>query len=824
MAEFTFSDSNYRFTDPVRFFKANDPYYFEVDNIPLKQLQENCLWLRDQMRDGAWATAKVKRNDIDELRPFANGGDRTVRVKPGRYSARINDLASKQPLAYLEKVMGDHFSEQGAAWLTALPNEGWQFPGDKGELLEVALDSFKSTLAQDAKGMTGLTERAFTWPVFSDDLPVNYTGVVLEDTGSGPMNYGDGDVNVVGGGAAFGPMVITQALIWAKSPADVSPRSDASYLYTFYDIYEGFSRLPRTESYFIKKWRGVSRLAIVDVSDEISIEVPTFDPDDFAYLDENGEKVQVDNVTSRIDLVFIYSKPVDASSVTLLKPSGKEVITKPSLGIVRGAGLKTIDQTTTAFNKAFKIPMDSDNHRMLAHPADQFNENMGFTATSSNDIAASVRGSFPAPDDILNLAPLISERLEDGAWELLGQSILPVAYVWVQAGSYVVKSTDVIDIRPLFRTAELTYNERAGIGAAFPQISIANPAVGEAQLDLLVGQSYEKLNNKIDSMGGGEDARSAMNTLATGYVFGGWFFGPEAALYNFWAKKNGSTYYHNNETIKSLVRFRYGYGSTAAYIEIPYYPDWDLSQWAKDSGNWGLQSPGQYPNDYINTFVSRTETGQDPSIAAGSHDERTLPNTYDSQGNIPSKLVNFGNVNYNPKSQVNFHYVSKRIKFNRPEWLGDYKVSVDFVNCLPQNNRGLRINTYDQGSYGGIWVDKGWDYFTIYVAFVADDNINKDGTSKPRFIAPHEISVGGQTYTVSQRDGEDWSGFVVPVDDILRADTTSMGAGFGYTGNPRIGKCTYPTVMWTVEGVPLEDGQYLYGNLNGTDPIITLKG
>jgi len=30
-----------KFTDPIRYFKANDPYYWEVDNIPLKQLQEN---------------------------------------------------------------------------------------------------------------------------------------------------------------------------------------------------------------------------------------------------------------------------------------------------------------------------------------------------------------------------------------------------------------------------------------------------------------------------------------------------------------------------------------------------------------------------------------------------------------------------------------------------------------------------------------------------------------------------------------------------------------------------------------------------------------
>ena len=73
MAEQNYQESNYRFTDPVRLFKANDPYYFEVDNIPIKQLQENCLWLKDQVRKDTNKLSRVKRSDIDELRPYATG-------------------------------------------------------------------------------------------------------------------------------------------------------------------------------------------------------------------------------------------------------------------------------------------------------------------------------------------------------------------------------------------------------------------------------------------------------------------------------------------------------------------------------------------------------------------------------------------------------------------------------------------------------------------------------------------------------------------------------------------------------------------------------
>ncbi len=120
MAEQIYEDSNYRFTDPIRFFKANDPYYFEVDNIPLKQLQENCNWLRDQVRKDSNKLLGVKRSDLDELRPYADGSDRIIRVKPGRYSARINDATNKDPFAYLEKVMGEAIGDVDA-WSTALP-------------------------------------------------------------------------------------------------------------------------------------------------------------------------------------------------------------------------------------------------------------------------------------------------------------------------------------------------------------------------------------------------------------------------------------------------------------------------------------------------------------------------------------------------------------------------------------------------------------------------------------------------------------------------------------------------------------------------------
>lgn len=830
MAEQVYTDSNYRFSDPIRFFKANDPYYFEVDNIPLKQLQENCLWLKDQVRkDTTQKLLGVKRADLDELRPYATGGDRVLRVKPGRYTARINDASVKTPLAYLSKVMGTAVGDVDA-WATPLPNPG-DFPDGKNAILQAALDTFKQSIAQEAMGMTGLAERAFTWPVINSDTPIDNDGVDL--TG---LAYGNEDVNIPGGGASYSPMVITQALLWAKS---IGSTIDSYALPSFEttNINNGWAKFPRTESYFIKRWRGVSRLAVVDIGDEISIEVPHFDPDDFSYIDSGGATTQVTGVESRIDLVFIYSKPIDASAVNILKPSGKVGITKPTLGIVRGAGIKTNFKESSQVTKDYLTNLNDD-HGILAHPGDQKNINMGFTSTSANDIAQDVRGSFPAPDDILNLAPLISEKLEANAYELVGQSILPVAYVWVQNGSQVVLSTDVIDIRPMFRTAELAYNERAGIGAAFPQLSLANPAVGKGQLDYEIKRVFDTITGNIEAVAGADttDTQSAINTLATGYVFGGWNFGPEGALYDYYQgvfADDGNNDTNADAYIKQYVKGKYGIGSAAAQITIPSYPDWDLSQWCTEQD---LLDKGLYPNDYINTFFSLAGN-IDPSIVAGSIKDVVYPDGTTTGGGQPKRLENFINTETgSQQSRAGFQYISKKIKFTRPSWLADYKVDIDLVNSLAQASIGQGVGADPggvQGAYFGHWVEKGFDEFIIYVAFITDDLNSRSGTSAPRFPAPHSIVVttgGGKknsttnSVTVSERGGERFSGFVVPVADILYSNTAPIASnGRGYVGNPRIGKCTYPTVMWAISGIPTADANYLYGNLNGTNPTITLK-
>ena len=493
MANLNFNDSVYRFTDPIRYFKANDPYYFEVDNIPLKQLQENCLWLKDQLGLTNAGISSVKRADIEELRPYATGGDRVVRVKPGRYTARVNDASYKTPLSFLTQFLGGEVAETDAYSI--------QVPNNVNIELSNTLDKFKSIVEENSLSINGLESRVFTWPTYSVDSPVGGDGVVLDGT----VNYVkySSETNP---GAKVGNLasVISEAYTWAKSNTEVYNLFTLDLDNTLGS--DGFALLPKLESQFVKYWRGIARTSVVDIDEELTIEVPPFSPGDFSYIDENGVTQDVTGVVSRIDMVFIYTKPIDASSTTILKPSGRTTITKPQLGIIRGAGIKANYSNSTTPEKG-TIEFVTDDHKILASPADASNELLGFTATSSNDVAFDIRGSFPSPDDLLNLAPLLSERLEDSAIELVGQSILPIAYVWVKnegteltSGALPVLSTDIIDIRPFFRTTELSYNERAGIAAAMPQLSLANPAVGKAQLDYEIKRSYEDLLSKIPQL------------------------------------------------------------------------------------------------------------------------------------------------------------------------------------------------------------------------------------------------------------------------------------------------------------------------------------
>ena len=485
MTSFDFTNSQYRFTSPIRYFKANDPIYYEVDNIPLKQLHENDLWLKDQVVGLKSSTeGGVDREGINELRPYVTGSDNVVKVKPGRFTARINDAYSITPLQVIEKVVGTSASDYNIWTAASLSDQG----------ISTVIQSFKQAVAIN---LNGLVERAFTRPAYIPDYAdTRYTSqqapsITLingteQDTGQPPY-----------------PMV--GAVLWNNfNDSRNSQIPGTAYRITQYDTFQttiGFSRMGSAETAFIKRWRGVARTAVVDVAEELTIEIPRFNDEDYFYYNEQGVKTYLDQASQRIDLLFIYSKPVDASSTTIAKyvNGAATTITRPQLGIVYGAGLgvnfkqfaNRIQEVLDAngINKNFPSTDDSTlpdgTIKMLSHFGDELGQNTGFTISGTT-----IRGSFPAPDDLMNLSPLLDEDLDSGSVSLIGQSVLPVAYVVVKKaaninseGAFIISSEDLIDIRPFFRTTELSYNERAGIAAAVPSLSIANPVVTQAELD-----------------------------------------------------------------------------------------------------------------------------------------------------------------------------------------------------------------------------------------------------------------------------------------------------------------------------------------------------
>lgn len=506
MTSFDFVDSQYRFTSPVRYFKANDPIYYEVDNIPLKQLHENDLWLKDQIFSVRTASEEgVDRSDINELRPYVDGFDNVVKMKPGRFTARINDAYNITPLQVITKLTGTSATDYNTWTAASISASG----------ISTIIEGFKQAVALN---LNGLVERAFTRPAFIPDYAdTRYTSQTAPKL----------SLIISGTESAYGqpPYPLTNAVLWSKfnDQSNTSIRSDAYIIRQYDDTTSnttiGFARLGAAETAFIKRWRGIARTSVVDIPEELSIEIPPFDTRDFFYYDSQGVKQFLTAATQRVDLLFVYSKPIDASSTTVAKyvNGTPTTITRAELGIVYGAGLGVNFQNSNSRNQQVlesagitKLYPGTDDTtlpdgtlKMLGHFGDEIGQNTGF-----NISGLSIKGSFPSPDDLMNLSPILDEDLTTNSISLVGQTVLPIAYIVVKKnsnlnsdGTPILTSNDIVDIRPFFRTTELSYNERAGIAAAIPAPSIANPIVTQAELDFELKKTRTEILNQVPTFG-----------------------------------------------------------------------------------------------------------------------------------------------------------------------------------------------------------------------------------------------------------------------------------------------------------------------------------
>jgi hypothetical protein len=707
--ENAYFSTSYSFVSPIRHFKANDPYYYEIDNVPIKQLEESTNFLKDQV-DGLIATKDSKNDEIDrsgfsELKPYATEEDRVVRVKPGRYTARINDAYDITPLQNITKVLGRDLSDgdNGFEFST------FEYESNLGPTVSAALSQFSVGIAGTPYMMNGLFERAFVYPIgarWGADNPTAVGGgfayLNVSDVGYDFGNYTAFNLNMNAPYPNYDGVIPTNSTTAALS---TEIRNQVHGLLA--------KNQGRVESNFIKRWRGAIRTSVIDVPDELTIDIPEWDPQDFYFIDENGTK-QTLGSTQRIDLLFIYSKAVDQESTTIPKfDSGGNptTLTKATLGILKGAGVGVSLATGTATPE---LGSASDDVRiqsldgvplMMSHPGDYDNGlPVGFQTS-----AGVIRGSFPSPDDLMNLAPVLSDQLESTAFPLIGQSILPIAYIKVEgdgAGPItdLVLNRNIIDIRPFFRTTELAYNERAGIAAATPQISIANPVVSETQLEQSLKTVYDNIEAQIAAInvggGGGGPGPERSRVVGCGQILGGFNYGPEGAIAKqLKASLNGVSV--NNTNFASLftsIESELGLGAGA----ITNNPYWDKADWWK-TGDF----QGTLPNDYINVadqyFVNHG-IGRAGTLIGGDAGQ--------SFNGRQSDNVNKGwrgSARSNRRGQM--FYVSKRINLDKPGWMADYHVDVELLNCVYMNGPNFAA----MGE--GIWVDKFEDYFIINVAW-----------------------------------------------------------------------------------------------------------
>jgi hypothetical protein len=577
--------SDYKFTQPIRYYKANDPYYYEVDNLPLRQLEENVLWMKDQLfLDSQGLGGPLRPGDdidIENLKPLRakSEGARTISVNPGKFTARINSsmYGRGDYLSYLIKsnttgtVAYPKIMETLGDPTTTSPG-----PYDPGADGQEYTDFFMNFVQQDLNTVLGRTAE-----------PMRLTGLETLFThhiGGAAVSPGPifGEAGTKSTGTESG---VPEQIVPGNSQLHRWPLvNHASIAELDYDVpfVRTFENLTLLHTEFVQFWRSVVRTSVVDFRGG-TIEIPAFDPYDFYYEDAFGNDVSLSAyATQRIDLLVVYSMPIDDTSAALAQYDSAgtaggvtpKVITQPTLGLIKGAGVGIIDPDPAKGphikTKEFgpNTP-DPDMPKILANIHDaNVDANYGLMDRDGTVI----HGSFPSPDDLVNITPnfLITEDSNGvgGNTNLqhIGQTAIPVAYVVVKNCSNIT-TTDIIDIRPFLRTAELSYNERAGVAAAYPPLSFANPAVGTMQLQDAIDRIPAPITPRSASYG---------VNMYSDVIQGGLSYGPEGCLLMMYENYTQATDGPWG-ILKNVTNYTNGAGTTGIDLSILTNP-WTFTQ------------------------------------------------------------------------------------------------------------------------------------------------------------------------------------------------------------------------------------------------------
>jgi len=759
----------YTFSQPIRYYKANDPYYYEVDNIPLRQLEENVLYVKnliegltgdtgvgDVITDGS----ELDITMIKQLRPKSIGG-RTVQVNAGRFISRINDAFD------ISKPLNELMFNAGSP---SLPNviadlkQNW----DITKRDEVWNSFIGTTNATNAYNINGL-EYTHTFYSTPGGLGSNWGWQVGQPpTGEGSENY-----------PKYQGIPMLDAIRW-PGQSNYNAISHLVFNTLLLGTTYNFNTLPSVNLAFVQMWRGVFRTAVVEFP-QSTIQVPAWDDDDFYYntYDDQGNIIETQlDASQRIDLLVAYSLPIDASSTTLPdyetayctgNTPQPRTITAPALGIVRGAGIGIGPLGTTQLNIATAEgcdhPGDPGTARLAANKSDSSQTaNYGATRPTTG---FHVHGSFPSPDDLLNIAPILALDVESDDFQLIGQAALPLAYIVTTKGQSDIIDNDIIDIRPFLRTTEFTYNERAGIAAANPPLSFANPAVGAFQLQSVVtalGAGGGSGGGGGDSGGGG--GTPAGEPLYTDYVMGGLAYGVEGTLLTmcdgvqeaedpfgtvtttttaYIDPPTGDSYNFTNYTSSKNYLEDATLKTREAYLQYVYnMRQGDLKRWISDPNSSYSQNTGTYlglpagntgrniplfpewdmPMDgtnYQNLMQNQTAGAGTPKVTWWMWFE--AQSVYRSLAYVPGGVVSNDSTADTSLSHLNKQYgfgwgtdrangviniVSKRIEVTFPPWVADYDILVSYVNCSPVTSAGVVSDSaFQTGFGGGLSLNKG---------------------------------------------------------------------------------------------------------------------
>jgi hypothetical protein len=845
----------YTFNQPVRYYKANDPYYYEVDNIPIRQLEENVLYLKEKLEagggsggggTGTGSSSEIDIYNIKQLKPKVLNG-RTLTVNAGRFSARINDAYSLMPLTNLiyqnlspSIVQGipQNYPPLIRSWSTAQVQQVW--------------DSFVKTQSSGGSPchINGL-EYTYTFHIGPGGIGGNYE----VSPGAGGSTAGGSENGV------FPHYKNASRVVWATWPwqtaGSVSP--DTVGISTTGALVNDADMWAELHLAFVKQWRSPFRTSVVDFKGG-TFDIPAFDDFDYWWRQGSTGETPIPGAIQRIDLLVLYALPIDASSTAVTDYTNTfcaggnlspKTLVQPTLGLVRGAGIGI--HSDSAMNlvgteEGCGDPGEAGSKRILANVNDG-DSTAPSRGTGITDAAGNViYGSFPSPDDLINQAPLLAldvtgiDRLS-----LVGQTALPLAYVVVNKNATTLSDEDIIDIRPFMRTTELSYNERAGVAAANPPLSLGNPAVGLNQLQATINSLVARPG------GGGGGSLTSGRALYSDCIMGGLLYGVEGTLLTMnenntaandpWGTNTttasinigGTTYSFANFTSSKAFTENTSPATKRAFLSWLYQTKQaDLRGWISDPNNsyGGANSNHPYQNiPSVRNIPLFPEW--DPPLntqnAGGVVASNSAPPSYwmwleGVRGARPYLYFPGGGGNSGqtkksgslykgaawPRTQTagidrpaTTQVVTKELRVKFPNWVQDYDILVDYINCNPYGGAMGGISPHT--SIGnGLYVSKGPIEVNSVGEFEATIVINSMADAVPQDlmmntggVLQHEFAQGLQM--------PQWLSYSVVLPQCPQTLYKTEQQSGGSMRNtlplvPKIGASYYPTVKFTLIG------------------------